>query len=83
MVVSLLSYCRVAVVVAKYGHTVVERNQLRRRLRELVRVWLIPRFSGLDIIVRALPSAYAADFKGLALEVEQIQVRLMAEFPAT
>ena len=82
MVVSLLSYCRVGVVVAKYGHTVVERNQLRRRLRELVRIWLIPKFSGLDIIVRALPSAYAAGFKELALEVERIQVRLMAEFPA-
>lgn len=70
-------------MVAKYGHTVVERNKLRRRLRELIRVWLIPSFPGLDIIIRALPSAYEADFKELALEVEQIQVRLMAEFPAT
>src|SRR5687768_14964331 len=83
VVVSLLSYCRIAVVVAKYGHTVVERNQLRRRLRELVRIWLIPRFSGLDIIVRALPSAYGADFNELVLDVKRIQVRLMAEFPAT
>lgn len=83
MVVSLLSYCRIAVVVAKYGHTVVERNQLRRRLRELVRIWLIPRLSGLDIIVRALPTAYGADFKELALDVKRIQVRLIAEFPAT
>jgi ribonuclease P protein component len=69
----------VAVVVAKYGHTVVKRNQLRRRLRELVRVLLIPKLSGLDLVIRALPSAYAADFKELAAEVERIQLKLTAE----
>ena len=66
-----------AVVVAKYGHTVVKRNRLRRRLRELVRVLLIPKLSGLDLVIRALPSAYAADFKELAADVEQIQLKLI------
>ena len=64
---------------AKYGHTVVKRNRLRRRLRELVRVLLIPKLSGLDLVIRALPSAYAADFKELAAEVERIQVQLTVE----
>ena len=63
-------------VVAKYGHTVVKRNRLRRRLRELARVLLIPKLSGLDLVIRALPSAYAADFRELAVEVEQIQLKL-------
>ena len=69
-------------VVAKYGHTVVKRNQLRRRLRELARVLLIPKLSGLDLVIRALPSAYAADFKELAADVEWIQLKLTAELPA-
>lgn len=68
-------------VVAKYGHTVVKRNRLRRRLRELVRVLLIPKLSGLDLIIRALPSAYAADFKELAADVERIHLKLKAESP--
>ena len=68
-----------AVVVAKYGHTVVKRNRLRRRLRELARVLLIPKLSGLDLVIRSLPSAYAADFKELAAEVEQIQLKLMSD----
>ncbi len=79
MAVSLLSYCRVAVVVAKYGHTVVKRNRLRRRLRELVRVLLIPKLSGSDLVIRALPSAYTADFEELGAEVERIQLQLTAE----
>ena len=63
---------------AKYGHTVVKRNQLRRRLRELARLLLIPKLSGLDLVIRALPSAYVADFRELAAEVEQIQLKLIA-----
>ena len=66
---------------AKYGHTVVKRNQLRRRLRELARVLLIPKLSGLDLVIRALPSAYAADFKELAADIEQIQLKLTVNFP--
>ena len=62
---------------AKYGHTVVKRNQLRRRLRELARVLLIPKLSGLDLVIRALPNAYAADFKELAEDIEQIQLKLV------
>ena len=83
MAVSLLSYCRVAVVVAKYGHTVVKRNRLRRRLRELARVLLIPKLSGVDLVIRALPGAYTADFRELAVEVEQIQLQLAAESAVT
>lgn len=68
-------------MVAKYGHTVVKRNRLRRRLRELARVLLIPKLSGLDLVISALPSAYAADFKELAGEVGQIQLKLTLDPP--
>ena len=78
---SLLFYCRVAVIVGKYGHTIVERNRLRRRIRELARTRLIPYCKGLDLIIRALPSAYAADFRQLGEEMDQIKVQLSAITP--
>lgn len=64
-------------VVGKDGHTVVERNRLRRRLRELIRLSLIPDCSSVDVILRTLPSAYRADFKVLSGEVDQIKNQIM------
>ena len=69
---SLLSHARVAVVVGKHRHTIVERNLLRRRLRELVRTRLLPTISGVDLVVRSLPSAYDADFDVLVMEIENV-----------
>ena len=69
---SLLSHARAAVVVGKHGHTIVERNLLRRRLRELVRTKLLPTISGVDLVVRSLPSAYGAGFDVLVMEIENV-----------
>lgn len=74
---SLLPYCRIAVVVGKHGHTVVERNRLRRQLRELTRLWLLPNCTGIDVVLRALPGAYNAGFDELGDEVNEIKVQLM------
>jgi len=76
--VSLLSYCRVAVIVGKYGHGIVERNQLRRRIRELARTRLIPFYEGLDLIIRAFPGAYVASFDQLGRDIDQIRTQLSA-----
>jgi ribonuclease P protein component len=65
------------VVVGKHGHTVVERNQLRRRLRELVRQSIIPDCRSVDVVLRTLPSAYGADFKELSGEVNEIKTKIM------
>ena len=73
---SPLPYCRVAVVVGKHGRTIVERNRLRRRLRELVRVSLLPAFTGTDIVLHALAEAYDADFGALDLEVQTLAKKL-------
>ncbi len=70
---SPLLCCRVAVVVAKSGHTIVVRNQLRRRLRELSRLYLIPRCSGIDFVLWALPGAYSTAFSELRLELTRIR----------
>lgn len=71
-VASLLSHVRLAVIVGKHRHTVVERNRLRRRLRELARTRLIPFYSKLDVVIRSLPTAYDASFSVLTSEIEEI-----------
>ena len=73
---SLLSHARAAVIVGKHGHTVVERNLLRRRLREIVRTTLLPTAGPMDIVVRSLPSAYEASFQELMSEIEGISLQL-------
>ena len=60
----------------KYGHTIVERNRLRRRIRELTRTVLIPGCNGIDLVIRALPVAYEADFASLAAEIDTIRTKL-------
>ena len=61
---------RLAVVVPRHGRTIVERNRLRRRLREIGRRdWLpgaVSRGAELDVVVRAKPAAYGASFEELA-----------------
>lgn len=57
----------------KYRHTGVERNRVKRRLRELSRTRLLPALAGhpADVTLRALPAAYAAPFDALARDVER------------
>ena len=73
---SLLSYCRAAVIVPKYSRTIVERNRLRRRIRALARTVLSPACSSNDLVIRALPAAYTADFGSLAKEIDTIRIKL-------
>jgi ribonuclease P protein component len=80
---SLLSHVRVAVIVGKQGHTIVERNRLRRRLRELVRLKLIPRINGMDIVVRALSSGYEATFGQLTGEIDRVAADLSGQLRAS
>ena len=67
------AFPRLGVVVPKHKHTIVERNLVRRRLREIGRTVVLPalRNSGaaLDVLVRARPDAYAASFGQLRAEL--------------
>jgi len=60
---------RVAVVVPTHGRTIVERNRLRRRLREVLRrEWLpgaLAAGRAADLVVRARPAAYDLGFDAL------------------
>ena len=77
------SRAQVGVIVPKYKRTIVERNRVRRRLRELVRVRLLPVLDSTAaergpraVLIRALPAAYSASFDGLARDVDAIVQRV-------
>lgn len=56
---------RVGVIVPRFSHTAVERNLVKRRLRDLARTELLPSMAALDVVVRAAPSAYGVDYETL------------------
>ena len=59
------SLSRATCITPKHGRTGVERNRLRRRLKELMRADLLSRGEARDWLVRARPPAYALDYSGL------------------
>jgi len=63
-------------VVPKYGHTSVERNKLKRRLRELARRQLLTVAASCDVLVRARREAYQAPFDRLQGDVEYVAGQL-------
>jgi len=71
---------RVGLIVPKGRQTAVARNRLKRRLRELVRVRVLPQLIPSDLVIRARPEAYAATFDALALEIEQAIKQLSRTF---
>lgn len=77
------SRAQVGVIVPKYKRTIVERNRLRRRLRELARTRLLPTLARTAVergvravLIRALPVAYSASFDGLAREIDAVVARV-------
>jgi ribonuclease P protein component len=73
---SLRTYARVGVVVPRFGHTAVERNLVKRRLREAVRLRLLKALPAVDLVLRATPSAYRAPMAVLAEEVATLPARI-------
>jgi ribonuclease P protein component len=53
---------RLATIVPKLGRTIVERNRLKRRIREIGRRTILPELNGrglvLDVLIRARGEAY-------------------------
>lgn len=69
IVASLLHHPRIGFIVPKHGRSIVERNQLKRRLREIVRQNILQRIPSVDMIVRTRPEAYSATFASLEREL--------------
>lgn len=62
-------------IVPKHGHTIVERNRVKRRLREIGRRGILPDLDGAgrraDVLIRARRGAYDETFGGLETEVRK------------
>jgi ribonuclease P protein component len=55
----------------------VARNQLKRRLRELSRIRLLPLDVAADVVIRIRPDAYRASFAQLRVDIERAIVQLV------
>ena len=75
-IASLLRHPRAGLIVPKYSHSAVDRNRVKRRLREIVRQHALPVLGAVDVVIRALPSAYRADFSALQEQVMRACERL-------
>jgi ribonuclease P protein component len=63
-------------VVPKHRRRIVDRNRLRRRIREIGRTRVLPRLAELgramDVLVRARREAYEASFSVLEAELTEL-----------
>ena len=81
------SRSRLGVLVPKHRHRVVERNLLKRRLKEIGRTRVLPalRLAGrsMDVMVRARPEAYDASFAALRDELDVVTEGICCARPSS
>jgi ribonuclease P protein component len=67
---------RWGMIVPKHRHSIVERNRVKRRLREIGRTRVLPRLTEqgmtLDVLVRARREAYGVGFRTLKDELQAV-----------
>ena len=77
------SRSRLGLIVPKHGREIVDRNLVKRRLREIGRRRILPalenRGIARDVLVRARWNAYEASFETLAREVEEAVAELCSD----
>lgn len=56
-------------VVPRYAQSAVDRNRVKRRLREIVRLTLLPTLPPVDVVIRSFPGAYRRTQAELAEEL--------------
>lgn len=69
---SALAQARIGLIIPKHKHSAVDRNRLRRRLREIIRTQLLPAIVHGDTLIRTRPDAYEVSFTALRKEIETI-----------
>ena len=78
---SATSCARFGAIVPKHRHSIVDRNRLRRRLREIGRVEVLPRLDthsrDLDFLVRARREAYHVSFQQLRNQLVKLTEELL------
>jgi len=77
------SASRWGMIVPKHRHSIVERNRVKRRLREIGRTRVLPRLKeqgmALDVLVRARREAYGVGFRTLRDELQLITEELCSD----
>jgi ribonuclease P protein component len=70
-------------IVPKHRHSIVERNRVKRRLREIARTSVLPRLEeqglALDVLVRARREAYGVGFRSLKDELQSLTEDLCSD----
>ena len=51
----------------------MNRNKLKRRVREIVRLKLLPHLPAIDLVIRARATAYDQQFSALATELSDVR----------
>lgn len=72
---------RLGIIVPRHHQSAVARNLVKRRLRELARLELLPLLrerAPLDVVVRAAPGAYDVGYEALATDLQLLARRVMA-----
>ena len=82
---SPVAFPRLGLVVPRHRQKVVRRNLLKRRLREIGRLEVLPGLNraerALDVMVRARPEAYAASYAELLDELRMVTEELCSSEP--
>lgn len=80
---------RIGLIVPRYKHSAVDRNRLKRRLRELARLRLLPlwkrHLTGVrvaDVVLRAMPSAYRMTMAELTARIDLVAAAVGQRFAA-
>lgn len=63
-------------VVPRFRQSAVDRNRLKRRLRELSRLKLLPSGVAADVVLRIRPESYRATFEALSADVDRALAQL-------
>jgi ribonuclease P protein component len=54
----------------------VDRNKLKRRLREIVRLQLLSTMPPVDLVIRSKPTAYELPFAAIVTELADVRTTL-------
>lgn len=74
---------RVGLVVPRFKHSAVARNRVKRRLRELARLELLPAGLIVDVVLKIRPEAYEATYINLAADIAQTLLQLQRWHPGS
>lgn len=73
---SPFDFLRVGIVVPRHGQSAVDRNRVKRRIRELVRLRVLSHAHSADLVIWAQPSAYRVSYDGLGRDIDVLLSRL-------